>query len=109
MPRSKCPRRICHSPDIHLFKPAGKPLHLMEIVVLEADELEAIRLADGIGLYHEEAAKQMGVSRQTFGRILEQARSKVAKALTNGMALRINKSQTEIFCDQQNNQNSEHI
>lgn len=109
MPRNKCPRRICHSPDIHLFKPAGKPLHLIKTVVLEVDELEAIRLADGVGLYHQEAAKQMGISRQTFGRILEQARSKVAKALIYGMALRINKSQTEIFCGQENNQNSEHI
>jgi len=109
MPRNKCPRRICHSPDIHLFKPAGKPLHLMEVVVLEADELEAIRLADGLGLYHEEAAKQMGISRQTFGRILEQARSKVANALTKGMALKINISHAEILCDQENNQLSEQI
>lgn len=76
----------------------------MDVVVLEADELEAIRLADGLGLYHEEAAKQMGISRQTFGRILEQARSKVANALINGMALRINKSHTEILCDQGNTQ-----
>lgn len=109
MPRNKCPRRICHFPDIHLFKPAGKPIHSVNIIILEVDELEAIRLADHIGLYHEEAAKQMGVSRQTFGRILEQARSKVAKALINGMALRINKSQTEISCDQVNKEDSKPI
>ncbi len=90
MPRNKCPRRICHSPDILLFKPAGRPMHTIDVIVLELDELEAIRLADGQGLYHEDAAKQMGVSRQTFGRILEQARAKVAKALTGGMALKIN-------------------
>jgi len=81
----------------------------MEVVVLEADELEAIRFADGLGLYHQEAAKQMGASRQTFGRILEQAQSKVAKVLINGMALRINKNHTEKFCNQENNQHLEQI
>jgi uncharacterized protein len=53
------------------------------------DELEAMRLADVEGLYHEEAAKQMGVSRRTFGRMIESARKKAAQALTQGMALRI--------------------
>lgn len=95
MPRKKCFRRICHSPDTILFKPAGKPMSMVQTVIMELDELEAIRLADGQGLYHEEAAKQMGVSRQTFGRILEQARKKVAAALINGMALRINKANSD--------------
>ncbi len=54
-----------------------------------ADEFEAIRLADLERLYHEQAAEKMGISRQTFGRILEAARSKVAKALARGLALRI--------------------
>jgi predicted DNA-binding protein (UPF0251 family) len=53
------------------------------------DEFEAIRLADLERLYHEQAAEKMGISRQTFGRILEAARSKVAKALARGLALRI--------------------
>lgn len=100
MPRKKCFRRICHSPDTILFKPVGKPMNMVESVIMEMDELEAIRLADGLGLYHEVAAKQMGVSRQTFGRILEQARKKVATALINGMALQINKTNpTEGQCD----------
>jgi predicted DNA-binding protein (UPF0251 family) len=57
--------------------------------VLGVDELEAIRLADLNGLYHEKAAKQMRVSRATFGRILENARRKIAKTLVEGKALRI--------------------
>ena len=61
----------------------------MEEVRLSADELEALRLGDLEGLYHEEAAGKMGVSRQTFGRIIEGARRKVAGALVDGKALRI--------------------
>ena len=53
-------------------------------MLLTPDELEAIRLCDAEGLYHEEAAERMGVSRQTLGRILSAARQKVALALTEG-------------------------
>jgi rubrerythrin len=42
-----------------------------------------------MGLYQEDAATRMNVSRQTFGRIVESARRKVADALVNGKALKI--------------------
>lgn len=58
-------------------------------VVLTFDELEAIRLADLEGHYQEDAAVEMGVSRQTFGRIIEAAHRKVAEALCYGKALQI--------------------
>lgn len=61
---------------------------LSEIVLL-ADEVEAIRLADLEQLYQEDAAQKMKVSRQTFGRIVESARAKIADALINGKALRL--------------------
>lgn len=53
------------------------------------DELEAIRLADLEGLYQEAAAERMGVSRQTFARILTHARAVVAEGLIGGKALLI--------------------
>ncbi len=82
-------------------------MNMLQTVIMELDELEAIRLADGLGLYHEEAARQMNVSRQTFGRILEQARKKVATALINGMALQINKpNPAEGQCDESYKQES---
>lgn len=56
---------------------------------LSLDELETIRLADHEGLYHEQAAERMNISRPTFGRILGEARRKVAEALIDGKALRI--------------------
>jgi uncharacterized protein len=61
----------------------------LDEVVLSIDELEALRLADLEGLYQEEAAKSMGVSRQTFGRIVTAARRKTAEALVGGKALKI--------------------
>lgn len=89
MPRRKCFRNISGPPRCGLFKPAGMPGRDLEEVVLELDEFEALRLADAEGLYQDQAAEQMNVSRQTFGRIVESARGKVARALVNGMALRI--------------------
>jgi predicted DNA-binding protein (UPF0251 family) len=79
-----------------LFKPAGIPASQLGEVVLEIDELEAIRLADLEGLYHEQAAAQMNVSRQTFGRIVAAARQKVARSLVLGDALRIEGGHIEI-------------
>ncbi len=54
---------------------------------LALDEFESLRLADVEGLYHADAAAQMGVSRATFGRIVSSARRKVATALVNGQEL----------------------
>ena len=53
------------------------------------DEIEAMRLADLEGMYQEQAAERMDVSRQTFGRIITSAHRKVAEALVEGKALRI--------------------
>ena len=89
MPRRKCIRRVGNSPTCQLFKPSGVPVQELDLVVLELDELESIRLADLEGLYQEEAAKRMDVSRQTFGRIVTAARKKIARALIDGKALKI--------------------
>jgi predicted DNA-binding protein (UPF0251 family) len=89
MPRPKQCRRVCLSPNCTYFKPAGIPTSALEEVVVAVDELEAMRLVDVDGIYYEQAAEQMRVSRRTFGRIIDSARRKVAQALIQGMALRI--------------------
>ena len=71
------------------MKPAGVPARELEEVILGFDEAEALRLADLEGLYQEAAARSMGVSRQTFGRIIETARRKTVDAILNSKALRI--------------------
>ena len=64
-------------------------MRMLETVELAKDELEAIRLTDLEGLYHEPAAKQMGVSRQTLGNILKRAHKKIAEALIQGKAIQL--------------------
>jgi len=89
MPRPCCLRHIEAMPCAVYFKPAGIPVHALEEVVLTLDELESLRLADLNGLYQEQAAETMKISRPTFSRVIEQARRKVADALIHGKALRI--------------------
>ena len=64
-------------------------MRMLETVELAKDELEAIRLTDLEGLYQEQAAEQMGVSRQTLGNILKRAHKKIAEALIQGKAIQL--------------------
>jgi predicted DNA-binding protein (UPF0251 family) len=61
----------------------------LEQKTLTVDEYEAIRLVDKDGLDQQQAAKRMGVSRATCARIVESAHKKIAEALTEGKAIRI--------------------
>ncbi len=89
MPRPCRCRRIRCRPGTNYFKPRGIPLDVLEEINLTLDELEAIRLADLGELYQEDAAKKMDVSRQTFGNIINSAHKKIADALLNAKALKI--------------------
>jgi len=89
VPRPYCRRHIAGRPAARIFKPAGTHLSELEEVIMTLDEFEALRLADYEGLYQEQAAERMSVSRPTFGRILEAARRKTAEALVFGKSLRI--------------------
>jgi predicted DNA-binding protein (UPF0251 family) len=71
------------------FKPAGIAHSGLKEIILTLDELEAMRLADLGGMYQEHAAKEMNVSRQTFGNILTSAHKKTADVLLNGHVLKI--------------------
>lgn len=82
-------RRVSFVPEATYFKPAGVPMRILEEIPLSVDEAEAIRLKDLEGLEQEEGADKMGISRPTFQRILASARQKVADALLNGKAIRI--------------------
>lgn len=82
-------RFVAYNPGVSYFKPRGIPMLELEEIHLTIDEREALRLADLEGLSHEEAGRQMQVSRATFGRIIERARRTVADALINGKAINI--------------------
>ena len=89
MARPRNCRRVGCLPESQYFKPRGVPLSALQEINLTIDEFEAIRLADLEGLYQDQAAERMNVSRQTFGRIIESAHKKVAEALVEGKALKI--------------------
>lgn len=101
MPRPKKNRQVLCSPAILYFKPRAIPMATLEETVLAADELEALRLADLEGCYHEAAAARMGISRQTFGNIVKGARKKIADALVHGRAIRLESrpGAALFFCD----------
>ena len=89
MPRPPKCRRVEFLPDATYFKPAGIPSRMLEEVRFSIEEAEAIRLKDLEGLEQEQCAEKMNVSRSTFARILLSARQKMADALLNGKAIRI--------------------
>jgi len=82
-------RRIQQLPPVTHFKPIGVPMRDLEEVVLTFEEMEAVRLVDVEQMDMEEASVNMAVSRPTLQRIVSKARQKIATALWQGKALRI--------------------
>jgi predicted DNA-binding protein (UPF0251 family) len=89
MGRRQLWRRVSSIPLVTYFKPAGSPMAELEEAQLLVEEAEAIRLKDLDGLEQEECAEKMNISRSTFSRLLDSARKKIADALLNGKAIRI--------------------
>jgi len=89
MPRPRKVRFVQGSPIVDVFIPSRIPPWGREEVVLSIEGLEAIRLCDFQGLDQDSASPMMNVSRQTFGRILAEARAIIADALVMGKVLRI--------------------
>ncbi|VBB09746.1 Hypothetical protein LUCI_5044 [Lucifera butyrica] len=82
-------RRVEQLPPVTHYKPAGIPLRSIEEVILTVEEMEAIRLADMEQLDQAAAAERMEISRPTFHRIVNAAHQKIATALWQGQALRV--------------------
>ena len=93
MPRPRKCRRVGFVPDNQMFYP-----HLQnpEIIVLSVEEVEAIRLSDLEAMEQDACAESMQVSRGTFQRIINAARQKLADALVNGKAIRIEGGSYEV-------------
>lgn len=81
-------RIILHTPKVCRFSPrghAGRPGH----IEIKIEEYEAIRLADFVGLEQRAAAVQMGISQQTYSRVLRSGRKSLARAMIRGDIIRI--------------------
>ena len=95
MARPRIRRCLRFQPDALYFKPRGIPLRELEQVVLNADEIEAIKLAYVDALDQAAAAARLHVSQPTFSRILSGACRKVAEAIVCGKAIKIEHNATE--------------
>jgi len=87
--RPKKARWIKCDPGERCFRPRCKSVNNLGGVSLAIDEFEAIRLADLEGLTQEKVAKKMKVRRSTISRILKSAHKKIADALVNIKAIKI--------------------
>ena len=87
--RPKKTRWVKCAPGERCFKPKCKPLNKLEGVCLTMDEFEALRLADLEEMHQVDAAKKLRISRPTFSRIVASAHKKIADALVNIKAIRI--------------------
>jgi len=90
MSRPKKPRFVNFEPGVTYFKPRGIPLFQLSEVELGIDEVEAIRLKDVADLDQAACAEKMKISVSTFQRILDAAHQKIAQAITQGQAIKIN-------------------
>ena len=88
--RIPIPVFIEHDPPTVVFKP--HPEGSSEPIIIEHEELEALRLVDLEDLSQEEAERKMGISRGSVLRFLKRAREKIALALTEGRAIQIESS-----------------
>lgn len=87
VPRRRCCGIIDEFPVCSRFIPEqGEDL---TSVTLQLEELEAIKLKDIRNLDQNECAQVMGLSRQTFQRLLLSARQKIASALVEGRIILI--------------------
>ncbi|MBW3004342.1 DUF134 domain-containing protein [Candidatus Woesearchaeota archaeon] len=89
MVRPRLCRRVRFQPGVTYFKPRGVRMRELEEAVLTVDEFEAVRLKDFQGMDQEDAAKKMNISQPTFHRLVSSARKKIADAIVNGKALKI--------------------
>ena len=89
MPRPCIRRRIRGRPSSSYFKPLGIRMTELEESVLTMPEFEAIRLVDLNEVSQENAGENMRISQSTLSRILKAGRKKIADAIVNGKAIKI--------------------
>ena len=89
MVRPRRTRNIFFQPDVTYFKPAGIPMVNLKETVLGFDEIEAMRLVDSEEMEQSAAGKKMKISQSTLSRLLKAGRKKLADAIINGRAIKI--------------------
>jgi predicted DNA-binding protein (UPF0251 family) len=85
MPRKRCCGQVDEYPVSCRFVSSQNESN--ETVSLGVEEVEAVRLKDMAGRDQKECAREMGLTRPTFQRILAAARKKIATALAEGKTI----------------------
>ncbi len=81
-------RIVSREPRTKQFSPRGT-IGRPGYKVLKFEEIESIRLIDYMGLDQRAASKLMGISQQTFSRILRKARKSLGEALVLGRIIKV--------------------
>lgn len=95
MARPRKWRKVCSLPERTSFGPVGLAL-TPEVITLNVDEYESIRLIDLEEMTQEECADKMHIARTTVQGMYTSARRKIAESLVNGKTLRIEGGQYEL-------------
>lgn len=82
-------RKVETMPKYRYFIPVSKEKEGLNENILKVEEIEAIRLRDLESLEQKDCANKMEISRQTFQRIYNEAKRKVADSLINGKAIKV--------------------
>ncbi|MGB2599910.1 MAG: DUF134 domain-containing protein [Candidatus Omnitrophota bacterium] len=86
--RPKKKKIIREQPRIDHFSPRGRPGRPEEVAIT-VEEYETIRLSDQLGFPQKKAAHMMGISQQSFSRIVRNAHKMIADAIVNAKIIRI--------------------
>ena len=92
MPRPQADKKISGTPLVQFYKPNGICASKLEQVTLTLSEWEALRLFNKENLNQTQSSEEMGISQSTFQRILCSARKKLALAILDGKAIKIEQS-----------------
>lgn len=95
MGRQKKKRELNFKPIVERIGPVGRAATGKQ--QLNHDEVEAVYLMDFLGLYQEDAANKMGVSRPTLSNIIKSARKKIAGVVITGNELEIEDRKTNFI------------
>jgi len=79
---------VHEQPRIDHFSPRGRPGRPDEVIIA-VEEYEAMRLADHLGMDQRKSAGMMGISQQSFSRMVRKVRAMVADAIVNAKIIRI--------------------
>ncbi len=86
----KCRNLSCRYIEEYFFKPAWIPINNLQIIELEKDEIEILKLVNLEGKTMQEGAEKLKISASTFNRNLNATYKKLSEALIYGKAIKIN-------------------